>query len=56
MNRPRCDNKQHWNSECCHTMDVSYKRGTFKKSWDTKKVRPAYIRERVVTPRTPDHV
>ncbi|KRZ64357.1 hypothetical protein T08_15133, partial [Trichinella sp. T8] len=27
--------------------------GTFKKSWDTKKVRPAYIRERVVTPRTP---
>ncbi|KRX29573.1 hypothetical protein T05_12584, partial [Trichinella murrelli] len=27
--------------------------GTLKKSWDTKKVRPAYIRERVVAPRTP---
>ncbi|KRY04942.1 hypothetical protein T01_10113 [Trichinella spiralis] len=24
--------------------------------WDTKKVRPAYIRERVVTPRTPRRV
>ncbi|KRY20701.1 hypothetical protein T03_11731 [Trichinella britovi] len=30
--------------------------GTLKKSWDTKKVRPAYIRERVVAPRTPGRV
>ncbi|KRX30137.1 hypothetical protein T06_15641, partial [Trichinella sp. T6] len=30
--------------------------GTLKKSWDTKKVRPAYIRERVVTPRSPGPV
>ncbi|KRY18141.1 hypothetical protein T03_2758 [Trichinella britovi] len=27
-----------------------------QKSWDTKKVRPAYIRERVVAPRTPGRV
>ncbi|KRX32772.1 hypothetical protein T06_71 [Trichinella sp. T6] len=40
--------------QCGHTPnDDSNKGGTLKKSWDTKKVRPTYIRERVVTPRSP---
>ncbi|KRX30167.1 hypothetical protein T06_6040 [Trichinella sp. T6] len=43
--------------QCGHTPnDDSNKGGTLKKSWDTKKVRPAYIRERVVTPRSPGRV
>ncbi|KRY10204.1 hypothetical protein T12_1118 [Trichinella patagoniensis] len=32
------------------TLNVSNESGTPKKSWNTEKIRPAYIRESVVTP------
>ncbi|KRZ51149.1 hypothetical protein T02_9231 [Trichinella nativa] len=50
----RVPKKEHWRLN--GHRNVSNESDILIKSLDMKKVRPAYIRERVVTPRTPGHV